>query len=211
MAEVLNNGVVEGSTIIYDQVKDWNNPKSNYPDVHWTTGAGLVPSPLYQVYRILTNWAGTDDESLYSKFNLGADKDGNVYHSKVEFIAPSVEVPVAADPSNPTDEEKAAIEEAEAKNAELAAAFAELALGNVKANQYGYAFNVITVKITPNEELAKIYKNATVSIDGKEHNLAWLENPIKFDMSVRDHRVEITWDPLQGGKSIESIRIVANR
>lgn len=149
--------------------------KRVYADVHWTAGADLVPSPLYQVYRILTNWAGKDDESLYNRFEV-KDASGNLLNSTVEFIEPE-------------DDDT---------------------LGNVGDNKYGYASGRVTIKITPNATMKSNYPSAIVNIDGKEYDLERLSQNITFDMTVKDHYVDIHWNPIVAD-SVETIRVVANR
>lgn len=155
-------------------VDEVNVEKVVYPDVHWTVGADLVPSPLYQVYRILTNWAGKDDESLYNRFEV-KDSEGNLLNSTVELSIPEGG-----------------------------------SISNVGDNRFGYALGTVGVTITPNETMATNYPNAIVSIDGKEYDLGRLGNVIYFVMTVKDHYVDIKWNPINPDIT-ETIRIVANR
>ena len=173
------------NAVIVDEV---NVEKVVYPDVHWTVGADLIPSPIYQVYQILTNWAGKDDESLYNRFDV-RDGNGNLLNSTVAFVAP-----VAADPEHPTTEEQAAIDKVNA-------------YGNVGDNKFGYANGMVTISITPNVTMKTNNPFAIVNIDGKELDLGRLNSNITFDMRNKDHYVDIHWD----GSTVETIRIVANR
>lgn len=155
-------------------VDEVNVEKVVYPDVHWTSGVDLVPSPLYQVYCIQTTWAGKDDESLYNKFTV-TDNQGNLLKSTVTFTLPEGNE-----------------------------------YGDLGDNKYGYAVGNVTVTITPNATMKENYPSAIVNIDGKEFDLARLDTGIVFDMTAKDHFVDIHWSPLDPNVT-ESIRIVANR
>ncbi len=135
-------------------------------DITWGKyGKDLIPSPIYQVYRIKGVWTG-DDESLWYSFEPG---DG---------IDPSEIAIVDAE-----DESKT--------------------YTKIEVNKYGYAENVVKVTITPSEQLAALYPAATVNIDGKFHDLAYLDNPIEFYMD-KNHRISIEW----GEGLIETFRVV---
>ena len=80
--------------------------------------------------------------------------------------------------------------------------------GKIIANKYGTPdwTDVVTVTITASEGLAELYPDAIVSIDGKEHDLAYIANPIDLYMD-HDHRISIFW----AENVVETFRVVALR
>jgi hypothetical protein len=73
----------------------------------------------------------------------------------------------------------------------------------IEANKYGYAEGVVKVQITVSAQLKEAYPAAIVNVDGKFHDLAYLENPIEFFMD-KNHRISIEWS--EG--LIETFRVV---
>lgn len=73
--------------------------------------------------------------------------------------------------------------------------------GNVKPGELLY------VTITPNETLATRFPGAIVVVDGKEHDLRYLNNPITLYMN-KDHVISIKWI---WGSCVETFRITSNR
>ena len=136
-------------------------------DITWgKDGKDIIPSPIYQVYRIKGVWTG-DDESLWYSFDPG------------EGIEPSEIVIVDAE-----DPEKT--------------------YSKIEANKYGYAEGVVKVQITVSEQLAETYPAAIVNIDGKEYDLAKLNEPIDFYMN-KNHRISIFWNV---SELVETFRVV---
>ena len=80
--------------------------------------------------------------------------------------------------------------------------------GKIDANVYGKPGweDVVKVTITVSEGLAESYPMAIVSIDGKEHDLAYLEEPFNLYMA-HDHRISIFW----AENLVETFRVVALR
>jgi len=74
------------------------------------------------------------------------------------------------------------------------------------ANKYGEfgVMSTVTVNLTPSSELKEEYPFAIVKIDGKEFDLAKLENPIEFNM-MNNHRISIEWVP---GLLVETFRVI---
>ena len=136
-------------------------------DINWGKyGKDIVPSPIYQVYRIKGIWTG-DDESLWYSFEPG------------EGIEPSeIAIVDAEDPEKTYDK--------------------------IEANKYGYAEGVVKVQITVSEQLAEAYPAAIVNIDGKEYDLAKLNEPIDFYMN-KNHRISIFWNV---SELVETFRVV---
>jgi len=65
----------------------------------------------------------------------------------------------------------------------------------------------ILVTIEPNSDLSNSFPRAIVTINGKEHDLAYLDNPIRLYMD-RDYRISINW---VWGSIVETFRIICNR
>ena len=82
----------------------------------------------------------------------------------------------------------------------------EKTYGKIIANKYGKPDwnTVVTVTITASEALAEEYPEAIVSIDGKEHDLAYIAEPFDLYMSS-NHRISIFWAP----GLVETFRVVA--
>jgi len=76
-------------------------------------------------------------------------------------------------------------------------------------NKYGKEPNgkLVEVTITPNSTLANNYKGAIVTVNGKEHDLNYLNNPIILVMD-KDYRISINW---VWGQVVETFRIICNR
>lgn len=76
---------------------------------------------------------------------------------------------------------------------------------NYEANKYGVTklMEELEVTITPNETLKSTYPSAIVKIDGKEYDLAILDQPVKLLMS-KDHRISIMW----AKDLVETFRII---
>lgn len=76
------------------------------------------------------------------------------------------------------------------------------------ANLYGKPGweDVVKVTITASEGLAELYPNAVVSIDGKEHDLEYISEPLELYMA-NNHRISIFWAP----GLVETFRVVALR
>lgn len=76
---------------------------------------------------------------------------------------------------------------------------------NYEANKYGVTklMEELEVTITPNETLKSTYPGAIVKIDGKEYDLAILDQPVKLLMS-KDHRISIMW----AKDLVETFRII---
>ena len=135
-------------------------------DINWGKyGKDIVPSPIYQVYRIKGVWTG-DDESLWYSFDPG----NGIEPSEIAIV-------------DATDPEKT--------------------YSKIEANKYGYAEGVVKVQITVSAQLKEAYPAAIVNVDGKFHDLAYLENPIEFFMD-KNHRISIEWS--EG--LIETFRVV---
>lgn len=76
---------------------------------------------------------------------------------------------------------------------------------NYEANKYGVTklMEELEVTITPNKTLKSTYPSAIVKIDGKEYDLAILDQPVKLLMS-KDHRISIVW----AKDLVETFRII---
>jgi hypothetical protein len=144
-----------------------NDEISYGEDINWGKyGKDIVPSPIYQVYRIKGIWSG-DDASLWYSFEPG---DG-IEPSEISIID-------AEDP--------------------------EKTYTKIEANKYGYAEGVVKVQITVSEQLKEAYPAAIVNIDGKEYDLAKLNEPIDFYMN-KNHRISIFWNV---SELVETFRVV---
>lgn len=75
-------------------------------------------------------------------------------------------------------------------------------------NKYGKETpnSVILVDITPNSDLASNYPGAIVTVNGKEHDLAYLNTPIRLYMD-RNYTISINW---VWGEKVETFRIICD-
>ena len=73
-------------------------------------------------------------------------------------------------------------------------------------NKY-VASGAVSVTVTVGEKLKEFYPLAIVTIDGKNYDLAVLNNAIAFNMDV-NHRISINWI---AGELVETFRICPNR
>ena len=136
-------------------------------DIKWGKyGKDIVPSPIYQVYRIKGVWTG-DDESLWYSFDPGE----GIEASEIAIV-------------DATDPEKT--------------------YSKIEANKYGYAEGVVKVQITASAQLKETYPAAIVNIDGKEYDLAKLDEPFDLFMN-KNHRISIFW---QASELVETFRVV---
>lgn len=67
--------------------------------------------------------------------------------------------------------------------------------------------NAVSVTITAGAKLKELYPLAIVVIDGKNYDLAVLDNAIVFNMD-QNHRISINWI---AGELIETFRVCPNR
>lgn len=84
----------------------------------------------------------------------------------------------------------------------------EKTYGKILANKYGKPGweDVVKVTITASEGLVEDYPYAIVNIDGKEFDLAKLDEPLELYMD-HDHRISILW----AENLVETFRVVALR
>ena len=71
-------------------------------------------------------------------------------------------------------------------------------------NKYLGEAKTIYVTIEPSETLAEQYPLAIVTVNGKEHDLAYLNNPIKLYMD-KEYRISIQWS---WGTIVETFRVL---
>ena len=76
---------------------------------------------------------------------------------------------------------------------------------NYEANKWGVTelMEEIEITITPNATLKSTYPDALVKIDGKEYDLAILDEAVSLVMN-KDHRISIMWGP----GVVETFRII---
>ena len=78
---------------------------------------------------------------------------------------------------------------------------------NLFASDAGAAGEITNVTITPNAVLKSMFGDiTTVTIDGKDFDINYLNSAIKLSMNV-DHRISIKWTP----SLVETFRLICNR
>lgn len=170
------NVVCDCNTVLDCGCEEHNVDACNCPAINarWGEVGHEIPGKFYQVY-----YGGKvliDDEGIYDSFRANSEK--------VSTISVKSVVPASAE----GEEAPAATE-----------------YPNYCWNKYGKAAYMESVEatITVNADLASENPLAHVIIDGKEFDLAVLDNPVVFVMN-KNHKISIAWNE----NLIESFRIV---
>lgn len=216
-----NNKLTDEQIQEFEDLIEQANANTGWP----VYSADIIPSIAYQAYGINDVWFW-DNEGLYYNFEAGEDvepstievkayvpetseseesgEEGGEGNDTTEPTGDDTTEPTGDDTTEPTDGEGGESEgEGEGEETE------EETYENYEYNKYGKVKfgKTVQVTITPSAQLKEQYPYAVVKINGKEHDLAYLDNPIILPMD-RDYRISINW---LWNRKVEVFRIICHR
>ena len=152
--------------------------------------AAIIPTVQYQVYGLDNVWFWDDEGQNYTGVPEGSDisiqtVDSNSNGSETE------------EPDEGGDGEG---NEEEDTTSDVTTPY--------EFNKYQSSYGKMArVTITPSQTLKERYPYAVVTINGKEYDLKYLNNPIDLYMD-KDYKISINW---VWGSVVETFRIICNK
>ena len=207
--------------------------------------ATIIPTVQYQVYGLdnVWFWDNEGQNYTYNKANSQIEvkaatpttvttlsfeayaglTEGDTVKGVIENMTASTEVPAGAAIGDIYADKEASESDISYFKVKGTESQVYEEYSNYEFNKYGKVNNntSVIVKITPAADLVKLYPNAIVTINGKEHDLGYLatidasdpENITSTPKSIelvmdKDYRISINW---VWGSIVETFRIICNR